>query len=168
MELRYRHVRAWISIKRNQFVERPVADHDTCGMGAGVAIETFQLQGDIEQPGDLFIAIAGVLKLRLTGDGVLQVDGIGGIGRHEFGEPIDLAIGHLQHSADIAYRRTRLQGPEGDDLGYLVMAIALLDIADHLITPVLAEVDIKVRHRYAFGISKISRTAGQTLSGRGR
>ena len=33
-------------------------------------------------------------------------------------------------------------------------AVALLHVADHLVAPVLAEVDVEVGHRHAFGIEE--------------
>src|SRR6185369_9589821 len=60
---------------------------------------------------------------------------------------IDLPIGHLQHTADIAQHAARLQRAEGDDLRHLVAAVAILHIADNLVAAILAEVDVEVRHR---------------------
>src|SRR6185437_420197 len=48
----------------------------------------------------------------------------------------------------------RLQRAECDDLRHLVAAVALLHVADHLVATVLAEIDIEIRHRYAFGIEE--------------
>ena len=48
----------------------------------------------------------------------------------------------------------RLQRTEGDDLRHLIPAVALLHIVDHLAAPVLAEVDVEVRHRHAVGIEE--------------
>ena len=72
----------------------------------------------------------------------------------QFAEPIDLAIGHRQDPADIAQYRPRLQLSKGDDLRHPIAAVFLLDVADHLVAPVLAEIDIEIRHRNAFGVQK--------------
>ena len=69
-------------------------------------------------------------------------------------ELVDLAVGHLQHAADVAQHAARLQRAEGDDLRHLVAAVALLHVADHLVAAVLAEVDVEVRHRHALGIEE--------------
>ena len=83
-----------------------------------------------------------------------SVTGAAGILRHELAELVDLAVGHFQHAADVAQHAARLQGAEGDDLRHLVAAVALLHVADHLVAPVLAEVDVEVRHRHALGIEE--------------
>ena len=74
--------------------------------------------------------------------------------RHELAELVDLTVGHFQHTADVAQNAARLQGAEGDDLRHLVAAVTLLHVADHLVAPVLAEVDVEVRHRHALGIEE--------------
>src|SRR5262249_56010227 len=43
---------------------------------------------------------------------------------------------------------------EGDELGEGVGPVALLHIGDDLIAPVLAKIDIEIRHRNALGIEK--------------
>ena len=74
--------------------------------------------------------------------------------RHELAELVDLAVGHLQHAADVAQHAARLQAAEGDDLRDLVAAVSPLHVADHLVAPVLAEIDVEVRHRHAIGIEE--------------
>ena len=74
--------------------------------------------------------------------------------RHQLAELVDLAVGHLQHAADIAQHAARLQRAEGDDLGDLVAAVFLLHVADDFVAPVLAEIDVEVRHRDALGIEE--------------
>jgi hypothetical protein len=72
----------------------------------------------------------------------------------QLAQPIHMSVGHLQHAPDVAANRPRLQLAEGDDLRDAVPAVFLLDIADHLIAPVLAEIDVEVGHRHAFGIEE--------------
>ncbi|MBA7479439.1 hypothetical protein ES707_14873 [subsurface metagenome] len=74
--------------------------------------------------------------------------------RNQFCQFVDLPIRHLQHAADVAQHAARLQRTEGDDLGDLVAAVALLHIGDHLAAPVLAEVDVEVRHRHPLRIEE--------------
>ena len=78
----------------------------------------------------------------------------GRILRHQLGQLVDLAVGHLQHAADVAQHAARLQRAEGDDLRDLVAAVALLHVVDHLVAAVLAEVDVEVGHRHAFRIEE--------------
>ena len=154
VELGDRHVRARIAVHRHQFRQRPVADDDAGGVRRSVAVEPFQLLRHVEQRLDdrLFLGLLG--KARLVGDGVRQLDRIGRVLRHHLGQLVDLAVRHLQHAADVAQHGARLQRTEGDDLPDLVAAVFLLDVADDLFAPVLAEVDVEVGHRHAVGIEE--------------
>ena len=93
-------------------------------------------------------------SLRLARDRRRQRHRRGRILRHQLGQLVDLPVGHLQHAADVAQHAARLQRAEGDDLRDLIAAVALLHIVDHLAAPVLAEVDVEVGHRHAFGIEE--------------
>ncbi len=98
--------------------------------------------------------VARRLQPRLVVDRRCERDRRGRILRHQLVKLVDLPVGHLQHAADVAQHAARLQRAEGDDLRDLVAAVALLHVADHLVAPVLAEVDVEVRHRHAFGIEE--------------
>ena len=100
------------------------------------------------------VLVAERLQLRLALDRLRQGHGCSGILRHQFCQLVDLPIGHLQHAADVAQHAAGLQRTEGDDLRHLVAAVALLHVVDHLVAAVLAEVDVEVRHRDAFGIEE--------------
>ncbi len=70
------------------------------------------------------------------------------------GQPVDLPVGHLEDPPRILEHGARLQFPEGDDLGDLVGAVALLDVADDLAAPGFAEIDVEIRHRHALGVEE--------------
>ena len=95
-----------------------------------------------------------LLQLRLLLDRLRQRRRVGRIVRHQLADLVDLAIGHLEHAADVAQRGARLQRTEGDDLRHLLAAVLALHVADHLFAPVLAEVDVEVRHRDAFRVEE--------------
>ena len=154
VELGHRHVGLGIAIERHQLRQRPVADDDAGGMGRGVAVEAFELLRDGEGARDDRLAVALRLQPRLVGDGARQRHRRGRVLRHELAQLVDLAVGHLQHAADVAQHAARLQAAEGDDLRHLVAAVAALHVADHLVAAVLAEIDVEVRHRHAVGIEE--------------
>ncbi len=153
-ELRDRHVGLWIAIERHQFVQPPVADHHTRRMRGGMAVQPLKLQGLVDQVTDSVIVPVLRLQHRFLFQRLLQGDRIGRIVRHHLGNPVDLAIGHLQHPPDVAQHRAGLQLSEGDDLRHLVMAVLVLHVADDLVAPVLAEVDVEVGHGHAFGVQE--------------
>ncbi len=79
---------------------------------------------------------------------------MGRILRHELGELVDLSERHFEHPADVAQDAARQERAEGDDLGDAVGAVALAHVGDHFVAAVLAEVDVEIGHRDAFGIEE--------------
>ncbi len=73
---------------------------------------------------------------------------------HELAEAVDLAIGHREHPADVAQYCARLQFAEGDDLRNPVITVFALDVADHLVAPVLTKIDVEIGHRHALGVQE--------------
>ena len=147
-------IRLRIARQRHQLLERPVGDHHAGSMRGGVAIEAFELLGDLQQARDHRLAVALLLQLRLAVDGFRQRDGIGGVVRHQLAQPVDLSVRHLQHAADVAEHRARLQLAVRDDLRHAVVPVLIRHVADHLVAAVLAEVDVEVGHRYALGVQE--------------
>jgi len=47
-----------------------------------------------------------------------------------------------------------LQCAKGNDLGDAITPVFLLNVADHLVAPVLAEIDVEIRHRHPLGVEK--------------
>ncbi len=74
--------------------------------------------------------------------------------RHHLGQLVHQAERHFQHAADVAQHAARQKGAEGDDLRHPFGAIAGAHIGDDFVAPGLAEVDVEIRHGYAFGIEE--------------
>ena len=123
-------------------------------MGGGVAEEPLDGAGDLEEAGDLRLAAGFLAEARLVGEGLLDGDGFDAFEGDELGEAVDLAVGHLQDAADVADGGLGEKRAEGDDLGDAVAAVLLLDVGDHLLAAVHAEVDVEVRHRDAVGVEE--------------
>ncbi len=79
---------------------------------------------------------------------------MGRVLRHELGQLVDLAERHFEHPADIAQDAARQERAERDDLRHAIGAIALADVGDHFVPAILAEVDVEIGHRDAFGIEE--------------
>ncbi len=116
--------------------------------------QSFEALRDVEGARDHGVLVAKRLQFRFARNRRRQRHRRRRILRHKLCELVDLPVGHLQHAPDVAQHAARLQRTEGDDLGDLVAAVALLHIVDHLAAAVLAEVDVEVRHRHALGIEE--------------
>ena len=145
---------AAVPIERGDMLQRPVGDHDARRVGRGVAVQSFELEREMDELADGLVFVPHGLERRFVGDRICQLRRIGRIVRDQFADPVHLAERHTEYPADIAQRGAGLQLAECDDLRHPVMAVALLDMRDHLVATVLAEVDIEIRHRDALGIEK--------------
>ena len=123
-------------------------------MGRGVGIEALEPLGDRQHGRHFRVGGGRLAEPRLVGHRLLQAHRLGGVLRHQLGELVDLAKRHLQHPADVAHHAAGEERAEGDDLRDAVLAVALAHIGDHLVAPVLTEVDVEVGHRHALGIEK--------------
>jgi hypothetical protein len=73
---------------------------------------------------------------------------------NELGEPVHFAGWDLEHAADVAHRRARLHGPEGDDLSHAVSAVPFAHVLDDFPAAFEAEVDVDVGHRHPLRIQE--------------
>ena len=154
VELAGGQVRLLVVIERHQLGQRAVADDDAGGVGGGVAVEAFQLLRHLEQARDALVAPDQVAQLWIGVHRLAQRDLLARLVRHHLADAIDEIVAHLQHAADVAQAGPRRQRAEGDDLGDAVLAVFALDVADDLTAPLLAEVDVEVRHRDAFRVQE--------------
>ena len=115
-----------------------------------MAEQPFQLEGVAEQlllplPPAAHLAQAGLHIQRGLQRKVLALLGRG----VEFGDPVGLAIREFQGAPDVLDGLFALERAERDDLGDAVLAVFLLDVADDLVAPLVAEVDVDVGHALA-------------------
>ena len=149
-----RHVRAGIAVKGDQFAQRPVADDHPGGVGGSVAVQALQLAGDADQAGNAFIVLDHPAEQGLPGDGLVQCERIGRIIGDQLADAVHLGIGNFQDPAHVAQHGACLELAEGDDLGHPVAAVFLLDVAEDLVSPVLAKVHVEIGHGDALGIQE--------------
>ena len=149
------------SVQRHRVHQRLVGDHDAGGMGAGVTGDAFQTLAGVDQPLDFGVAVVRLAKLgqlllrQLDGPGLdLALFAFEVTGGDLAGDAVDEPIGHAQSPAGVAQRGLGAQGPEGDDLGHPVRAVALDDVIDDLVPAVVLEVHVDVRHLLALDVEE--------------
>ena len=153
-ELGRRQVRARVPVERHEVGQRPVADNHAGRVSGRVAVEALERHGEIEQPRHLLVAGADLPELRLLLQRLREGRRMRRVERNQLRNPVDLAVRHAEHPPDVADRGARLKRSEGDDLGHPVGAVLVLDVADHLVPPVLAEIDVEVGHRHPVGVQE--------------
>src|SRR5262245_32979253 len=111
-----------------------------------MAIQAFELLRNVESPSDNGLTVALGLQPWLALDGTREADRSGGVLRYQFAELVDLPKRHFQYPPHVAQHTARLKRAKGNDLSDPIAAITALHVSDHLITPILAEVDVEIGH----------------------
>ena len=156
-----------------------VADHDPGRVHARVAVEALERAADLDDLADLGIELGPLAQLgRGLGDLqlALELAGLIRVGLHlgpdllgvehaqrerdlgalgdQLGQLVGLGRRLLHHPADVAEQAAGLEAVEGRDLPDPLDAVVLGHVADHLLAPIHAEVDVEVGHRHALGVQE--------------
>src|SRR5262249_35892668 len=120
-------------------------------MDTGATHRTLQVAGNIHELPDLR---TGIVDLAEFADGFERASNRHlGPDRNEPCNAIRLGL-HTHDAADIADGGTGGHGVEGDDLGDTVPAILISNVADDLLTPIVGEIHVNVRHAHTLGIEE--------------
>ena len=138
-------------MQRDGFGQRLVGDQHARGVGADVVDDALQGLSVVHQLPDRGVAHVGVRHFLVGRHGVRDRAGLEG---DHPGDAVDVAVAHAQTPAHVAQGGLGPQGSEGDDLGHPVAAVAVDDVAQHLVTPVVLEVHVDVGHFLAFEVQE--------------
>ena len=94
------------------------------------------------------------LEPRLALDRLAQRHGRCRVLRHELRQLVDVAVGHLEHAADVAHDAAGEERAEGDDLRDLGVTVTALHVLDHALAADDAEIDVEIRHRHALRVEE--------------
>ena len=154
VELRRGHIGPRVLIQRHQRVQRPVPDHNPRRVGRCVAQQPLDLLAIVQQPRDDFLVLGLLAQAWFIRQCLFDADRFHALDGDHLGQPIHLPVRHLQDPPDVTHRRLGQKRPEGDDLPHLVAPVFALHILDHLFPAIHAKVDVKVGHRYPFGVQE--------------
>ena len=139
-------------LKGHDVVERFLRDDYGCGVGAGVAGQSFQALSVVYEPFYGLVGVVDFLHLRALLKRVVQSD-IEAIG-HETRDAINIAVGHCKSATDIADCSLRAECSEGDYLRDVLSAVLIDDIVDDFFAAVVLEVHVDVGHLLALDIEE--------------
>ena len=97
------------------------------------------------------VLIVGGLKLRVEPQRVVEGAGLEG---HQPGDAVHVAVAHAEGAAHVPERGLGPQGTEGDYLRHPVVAVAVDDVMEHLVPPVVLEVQVDVGHLLALQVEE--------------
>ena len=121
------------------------------GVGADVVHDSLQPLGLVDQGVHALVLLVGRLHLRAEPQRVVQRAGLEG---HQPGDAVHVAVAHAQGAANVPQRGLGAQGAEGDYLRHPVVAVALDDVVQHLVPPVVLEVQVDVGHLLALQVEE--------------
>ena len=142
-----------VLVQRHALHERLVRDHDRGGVNGGVARAALQRLGHGPQLGHARIALDLLRERRGFLERLVERD-VEREARDELRDAVGLAVGEAEDARHVAEHRLGPHGPERDDVGDAVGAVAVDDVADHLVAAVVGEVDVHVGHRDPLGVQK--------------
>ena len=141
-------------IKRAEVGELARRDQHPARMHADVARQALERACQLDELTVLLVGLHRLAKRGLVLERAVQRPGVGRVVRDQLRELVALGVGHVEHAAGVAHHGLRAQGAEGGDLAHGLGAVLALDVVDHAVALVLAEVDVEVGHRHALGVQE--------------
>ena len=129
-----------------------VRNHQSGGVGGGVAGQAFQTAGGIQQMFDLGIFLIEFFQVRFLIQSLL--DGHFQVVGHQLGDAVRFRKGHAQRPTHVAHHALGLHGSECGDLGHRTFAIGIYHMADHVAAAAFAEVHVNIGQGYALVVQK--------------
>eukprot|EP01022_Parablepharisma_sp_SALTPOND_P029433 TRINITY_DN734_c3_g1_i1.p2 TRINITY_DN734_c3_g1~~TRINITY_DN734_c3_g1_i1.p2 ORF type:complete len:1458 (-),score=543.13 TRINITY_DN734_c3_g1_i1:22429-26802(-) len=145
---------AALGIERAEIGQLARGDQHATGVHADIAGDALDLLGQAHQLLDLFLVLQAFLQEWLFLDGVGQSHQLARLEGNQLGDTVAEVVAQVQHAPDVAHRALGRHGTEGGDLRDRLLAITVLDVLDHAVAAFLAEVDVEVGHRDAFGVQE--------------
>ena len=152
IELRHQVASVRFAIQGAEIGQITGCDDHAAGMLAGVACQSLQLSGHIDQLRDLFVLRIGLFEVFALRQRLFKRHA--DLERHHLGHTVGKAIGMTENAAHVAHHRFGRHRAEGDDLRDGIAAILARDVVDHMVTSVHAEIDIEIRHGHTLGVKK--------------
>ena len=136
--------------KGYKFIRRLLADNHTRRMHGGMSGQSLQPLAHINQVMHLLILLIELPHLRVHLQRPVQCN-VQFIGHH-FCNGIHKGIGQIHHAPHIPDNTLCRQRTEGNNLYHLVRAVFSAHIINYLLPPVVAEVNINIRHGHTLRI----------------
>src|SRR5579872_1862698 len=138
-------------VQRYVLDQRIPRDHHAGGVGGRVAGHALEVFHRVEHPAQAVVRVVELLQL---GRAFFCLGDVVAHERDELCDPVHIRERHAKSAPHIAHSCPRTNRPERDDLGDALAPVLLPDVAKHLISPIVGEVQVHVRHGNSFRIEE--------------
>ena len=139
---------------RHVVVQRPRSNDHAGRVHRRVPRQTLERHGVVEEPPVPFVRFVERLHLLNAVDGFADGVALARLIGDHLRDPVGRARLEPENASHVADDRAALHGPEGDDLPHGIAPVLAPHVLDHLAPALIAEVDVDVRHRDAFGVQE--------------
>ena len=129
-------------------------DHHTGGVNRSVTGEAFERDRVVEELFVPLVEIVVLLHLFEPVHGFLDCEGLSRRVGNQLGDLVGLGRLESERPTDVTDHCPRLHSPERDDLADRVLAVLVARVLDDFRAPLIAEIDVDIRHRDAFRIQE--------------
>ncbi len=154
VELADRRVRSLRAVQGTEVGQLARRNQHAARVHADVAGQALERPRERDQFLEFLVAVDRLGERRLLRQRTVERPGIGRIVRNQLRQRVALRVRQVEHAPGVAHHRLCAQRAEGRDLRDRIVTVLVLDIVDHAISIVLAEVDVEVRHRHALRIEE--------------
>ena len=123
-------------------------------MHADVARQPLERTCERDQFLVFLVVVDGLGERRLFTKRTIERPRVGRVVRDQLRKLVALRVRQVEHATGVAHHRFRAQRAEGGDLRHRCRSVLLLDVVDHAIAVVLAEIDVEVGHRHPLGVQE--------------
>ena len=146
------HRQAVVGGKRQIIIRRFRRNNHARRVGGGVPGHSLHLQCGVDEFGHLRVGIVELFQLagnlQRPLEGHLQFHG------HKLCYHVHLLVWNTHHTAHVPDGVAGCHGTKGDDLRHMIRTVFAVDVVDDLLSALVAEVHIEIRHTDALRVQK--------------
>ena len=146
------HRQAVVGGKRQIIIRRLRRNDHTRRVGGGVPGHALHLQCGVDELGHLRVGIVELFQL--AGNLQRPLQGHFQFHGHKLCYHVHLLVWNTHHAAHIPDGIAGGHGTKGNDLRHMVRTVFAVDVVDDLLSALVTEVHVKIRHTDALGVQK--------------
>ena len=146
------HRQAVVGGKRQIIIRRFRRNNHARRVGGGVPGHSLHLQCGVDEFGHLRVGIVELFQL--AGNLQCPLEGHFQFHGHKLCYHVHLLVWNTHHAAHVPDGVAGCHGTKGDDLRHMIRTVFAVDVVDDLLSALVAEVHIEIRHTDALRVQK--------------